>query len=82
MDKAIECFNWLQTYMRDPNDNLYYDNASPNPENPTQIGRMETNKYSYNSGQPLQLACLLYKITEDGSYLTTARQIAKACHKK
>ncbi len=82
LDKAIECFNWLQTYMRDPNDNLYYDNASPDPENPTQIGRMETNKYSYNSGQPLQLACLLYKITEDGSYLTTARQIAKACHKK
>ena len=82
LDKAIECFNWLQAYMQDPSDHLYYDNVSPDPEDPTQPGRMETNKYSYNSGQPLQLACLLYKITKNESYLTAAHQIAEACHKK
>lgn len=81
LDKAIECFNWLQAYMQDPSDHLYYDNVSPDPEDPTQPGRMETNKYSYNSGQPLQLACLLYKITKNESYLTAAHQIAEACHK-
>lgn len=82
LDKAIECFDWLQTYMQDPSDHLYYDNVSPKAEDPTQIGRIEKNKYSYNSGQPLQLACLLYKITKDESYLAIAHQIADACHKK
>lgn len=82
LDRAIECFNWLQRYMQDPNDHLYYDNVSPKEEDPTQVGRIEYNKYSYNSGQPLQLACLLYKITKDESYLATARQVADACHKK
>lgn len=82
LDKAIECFNWLQTYMQDPNDYLYYDNASPKADDPTQVGHIEKNKFSYNSGQPLQLACLLYKITNEESYLTVARQIAEACHKK
>lgn len=30
----------------------------------------------------MQLACLLYKITKNESYLTAAHQIAEACHKK
>lgn len=82
MDKAKECFNWLQTYMYDPSDHLYYDNASPKDDDPTQVGNIEKNKYSYNSGQPLQLACLLYKITQENSYLNLAKQIAEACHNK
>lgn len=82
LDKAIECYNWLQAHMQDPSDYLYYDNASPKDEDPTQIGKIEKNKYSYNSGQPLQLACLLYKITNEESYLAVAKQIAEACHKQ
>ena len=82
LDKAKECFNWLQTYMYDPSDHLYYDNASPKDDDPTQVGNIEKNKYSYNSGQPLQLACLLYKITQEDSYLNLAKQIAEACHNK
>ena len=82
LDKAKECFNWLQTYMYDPSDHLYYDNASPKDDDPTQVGNIEKNKYSYNSGQPLQLACLLYKITQENSYLNLAKQIAEACHNK
>lgn len=82
LDKAIECYNWLQTYIQDPSDHLYYDNVSPKAEDPSQIGNIGKDKYSYNSGQPLQLACLLYKITKDQSYLTTAKEIAEACHKR
>lgn len=82
LDKAIECFNWLQNYMQDPGDHLYYDNASPQEGNPTQIGNVDHNKFSYNSGQPMQLACLLYKITGEESYLATAKQIAEGCHKR
>jgi len=66
----------------DPSDHLYYDNASPKDDDPTQVGNIEKNKYSYNSGQPLQLACLLYKITQENSYLNLAKQIAEACHNK
>lgn len=61
---------------------MYYDNASPKDDDPTQVGNIEKNKYSYNSGQPLQLACLLYKITQENSYLNLAKQIAEACHNK
>lgn len=61
---------------------MYYDNASPKDGDPTQVGNIEKNKYSYNSGQPLQLACLLYKITHEDSYLNLAKQIAEACHNK
>lgn len=82
LDKAKECFNWLQTYMYDSSDHLYYDNASPKDEDPTQVGYIEKNKFSYNSGQPLQLACLLYKITHEDYYLNIAKQIAEACYNK
>lgn len=61
---------------------MYYDNASPKDDDPTQVGNIEKNKYSYNSGQPLQLACLLYKITQEDSYLNLAKQIAEVCHNK
>lgn len=82
LNKAKECFSWLQTYMYDSSDHLYYDNASPKDNDPTQVGNIEMNKYSYNSGQPLQLACLLYKITQEDSYLNLAKEIADACYKK
>ncbi|WP_254714292.1 glycoside hydrolase family 76 protein [Bacteroides thetaiotaomicron] len=34
------------------------------------------------AGQPLQAACLLYKITGEQKYLDEAYAIAESCHKK
>ena len=54
----------------------------PNKDDPNLPGDLEKNKYSYNSGQPLQAACLLYKITGEQKYLDEAYAIAESCHKK
>ena len=50
-------------------DFLYYDNISLNQ-------RIGKHKFAYNSGQMLQAAVLLYKITNDKSYLLDAQNIA------
>lgn len=57
-------------------------NVRPNKDDPNLPGDLEKNKYSYNSGQPLQAACLLYKITGEQKYLDEAYAIAESCHKK
>lgn len=75
LDKAKELYVWLIQYMQDPSDHLFYDNITPSMV----IGK---SKYSYNSGQPMQAACLLYNITGEQQYLTDAQQIARSAHKK
>ena len=45
-------------------------------------GRSWKDKYSYNSGQPLQAAILLYKDYRQRKYLDEAYAIAESCHKK
>ena len=83
LDFAIKCYDWLLTYMQDKYDHLFYDNVTPQDRNPVAIDKEKTDKtkYSYNSGQPLQAACLLYKITGEKKYLDEARAIAKGAHK-
>lgn len=72
---AIELYSWLQKYMQDPSDYLYYDNMGPSM-NPS------TAKYSYNSGQPMMAACLLYKLTGNEEYLKNAQRIAESAYNK
>lgn len=74
-DKAVELYRWLQTYLQDPADYLYWDNIQANMS-------IEKNKYTYNSGQPMQAACLLYQITNEKKYLTDAQRIANSIYKK
>lgn len=75
LDKAKELYEWLKEYMQDPSDHLFYDNITP-------AMKIGTAKYSYNSGQPMQAACLLYNITGDQQYLTDAQLIARSAHNK
>lgn len=75
LDKAKELYVWLIQYMQDPGDYLFYDNITPS----LTIGK---SKYSYNSGQRMQAACLLYNITGEQQYLTDAQQIVRSAHKK
>lgn len=85
LDFAIKCYDWLIEVMQDPYDSyLFKDNVTPDERNPTTIDKNKTvdTKYSYNSGQPLQAACLLYKITGEQKYLDQARVIAKGAHKR
>lgn len=82
LDWAIKCYNYMLEHLQDPSDHLFYDNVRPNASDPNLPGDVEKNKYSYNSGQPLQAACMLYKITGEQKYLDEAYAIAESCHKK
>ena len=78
LDNAIELYSWLKKTLQDPDDYLYWDNARE-VDGEIQIGK---EKYSYNTGQPMQAAVLLYKITSNQSYLTDARNMARAAYSR
>ena len=65
-------YAWTKNALQDPSDKLYWDNVNLN-------GKVDKAKYSYNSGQMLQSAALLYKITKDKKYLHDAQELAAAC---
>ncbi|MCC8034861.1 MAG: glycoside hydrolase family 76 protein [Rikenellaceae bacterium] len=66
-------YHWTRNRLKDPSDNLYHDNISPD-------GNIDRRKYSYNSGQMIQAAALLYEITGEESYLDDARTTARAVY--
>jgi len=69
LQTAKETYAWTRNLLRDPADNVYWDNINLKEE----IGKA---KYTYNSGQMIQAGVLLYQITKDESYLEDARQTA------
>lgn len=75
LDKAKELYEWLLKYLQDPTDHLFWDNINPKME-------VSKAKYSYNSGQPMMAACLLYRITGDATYLEEAKAIARSAFGK
>lgn len=68
---AKRIYAWTKLNLQDSTDGLYYDNISLK-------GRIGKKKYAYNSGQMMQGAALLYKITGDKTYRTDAQRIAKS----
>ena len=76
LDKAEALYKWLKEKLQDKTDYLYWDNINVNG---ISIGK---EKYSYNAGQPMQAAALLYKITKEKVYLTDAQNIARAAFLK
>ncbi len=74
LDTAKELYEWTKKNLQDPSDYLYWDNIKTD-------GTREKPKYSYNSGQMLQGAVLLYNKTNNQTYLTDAKNIAESAHK-
>ena len=68
---GLKIYNWTKTNLQDSTDCLYFDNISLSGE----IGR---KKFTYNSGQMLQAAAMIYKLTGNKSYLADAQNIAKS----
>ena len=58
LQAGIRLYEWTKENLQDPADGLYFDNKSLNGE----IGRA---KFAYNSGQMMQSAALLYRITSE-----------------
>ncbi len=70
-----ELYHWTKANLQDSIDYLYLDNIRLD-------GSIDNRKYSYNSGQMLQAAALLHKITGENIYLSDARMVAKACSER
>lgn len=64
-------YEWTKSTLQDSTDYLYFDNINLE-------GKISPEKYPYNSGQMLQAASLLYKLTKDQTYLTDAQNVAKS----
>lgn len=71
LEKGKELYGWTKENLQDTTDFLYFDNINLK-------GEVNKTKFAYNSGQMLQAASLLYKITGEDSYLTDAKNIAKS----
>lgn len=69
LDEGIELYSWTKGTLRDAADGLYFDNINIH-------GRINKAKFAYNSGQMLQAASLLYKLTSDSIYLDDAESLA------
>lgn len=75
---AAEIYNWTKKNLQDPSDKLYWDNKKVDD------GEVEKNKFSYNVGQMLQAAVLLYNSYKEEAgaehYLNDAREMAQAAY--
>jgi uncharacterized protein YyaL (SSP411 family) len=72
LNEAVKIYEWTKNHLQDSTDGLYFDNIRMNR-------RIDRAKYSYNSGQMLQGAVLLYNETGDGRYLADAVMLAESC---
>jgi len=68
-----ELYEWTKDKLQDKTDYIYFDNIGLN-------GKIVDWKFPYNSGQMMQSAALLYKLTKDKAYLTDAQNLASACY--
>ncbi|MCD8072336.1 MAG: glycoside hydrolase family 76 protein [Alistipes sp.] len=75
LDSARSIYDWTRRTLKDPSDYLYNDNIAVD-------GDIDLRKYSYNSGQMIQAAALLYDVTGDESYLDDARKTARSVYER
>src|SRR5690606_9365454 len=73
LTQGMALYDWTKNHLQDSTDYLYFDNIKLD-------GRVDKRKYSYNSGQMLQAATLLYKATGNNQYLKDAQNIAASSH--
>ncbi|MBW8333075.1 MAG: glycoside hydrolase family 76 protein [Prolixibacteraceae bacterium] len=52
---GVRIYNWTKNNLQNSTDYLYFDNKSLS-------GKISSTKYTYNSGQMLQAAVMLYKL--------------------
>ena len=83
LDDAIKIYNWMiKTLLASNNlmnDCIYRTAKDDNPNGETRINGYQA---PYTSGSVIHAASLLYQITGDESYLTTANNMAQAAYNK
>jgi len=68
---GLRIYNWTKANLQDSTDYLYFDNKNLS-------GKIGRAKYTYNSGQMLQAAAMIYKLTGEKAYLEDAQHIARS----
>lgn len=71
LNTALQLYNWVNANLQAP-DLLYYDNIK------IPSLKIDSAKYTYNTGTMLQANVLLYNITRKKEYLQSAKAIADA----
>lgn len=71
LDWGKKIYHWTKDNLQDPEDHLYFDNLALD-------GRIDRRKFTYNTGQMLQAAVMIYKITREACYLSEAEVIAES----
>lgn len=74
LETAERLYKWTKETLRDPSDNVYWDNSTYNFE--TGLEKVEKTKWTYNSGTMIWAATLLYEVTGNEQYLNDAKLTA------
>lgn len=69
LERAKQVYQWTYDTLRDPSDNVYWDNISNE-------GNITTWKFTYNTGSMISAGVKLYEITNEESYLEQAKASA------
>lgn len=69
LDRAKRVYRWTYDALRDPSDNVYWDNVSNE-------GTVTKWKFTYNTGSMISAGVKLYEITGEKDYLEQAKASA------
>ena len=73
LERAKQVYQWTYDTLRDPSDNVYWDNISNS-------GSITTWKFTYNTGSMIAAGVKLYEITQESSYLDQAKASAAGAY--
>lgn len=74
LNRAKRVYDWAYNKLRDPSDNVYWDNVSNE-------GKINEWKFTYNTGSMISAGVKLYEITEEERYLNEAKASALGAYK-
>lgn len=80
---AKNVYDFTYSVLRDPEDDLYYDNVGTNFDsdgNPVSNGNVDKTKFTYNSGAMISAGVALYNATGEQHYLDEAKATAEGCY--
>ncbi|MGM9680847.1 MAG: glycoside hydrolase family 76 protein, partial [Eubacteriales bacterium] len=81
LEKAKQIYDWVNQYLLDTDDNLYWDHVGTEyDESGKAVGTHppNTDKYSYNTGSMISAGVALYEATGNQRYLKNALRSAKS----
>lgn len=74
LERAKRVYDWTYEKLRDPSDNVYWDNIGND-------GNINTWKFTYNTGSMISAGVKLYEITNEARYLEHAKASAGGAYR-